>query len=371
MYKLDRVLAAALLLFAAGCGGGGGDDVGGVLDEPPPLTDFQGAYQVVGVIGQTQLMPNTLANYGTALPDGAGVLDLNLTTNTGDSIGVNNAPLAYDIEPDGDLLMTAVGAPLHEGSISFDGDAAIVGTGDAFPEPGIMMFLQKPVVFEPLLLTGPYHTISFVRNVQLDTHMGIVRSALFDPNGTVAFAAGNANINGSSNPTSPIDLTYTIQPDGTMGITFGANSQTIGTINASGDFAIMGGTVPGGTPRIDAMVRASTNADVSLIQGLYHVVSYTAETNGFTSRTGRINFDGTGNGLATMKRKSGNSPALGEVDPVAYTVTAEGRVAAIYQNRGQALEGAMSPDGRFVILGGAAVGRPVFEILIRKEPLQN
>ena len=373
MYKLNRVFAAALLLFAAGCGGGGGDDVGGVIEEPL-VADFQGPYQVIGAFGQESTPDRMQAIHGSALSDGAGTLDLSLTTNNGVVLGVGSVPLEYAIEPDQDLRLSSAGLLIHEGGIAPDGSAAVAGAADGFPETATIVMLQRPTApFEPALLGGIYHSVSMAQNPQQANHTGLRQMWDFKPDGTVTFlAGGTSNNNGVvTSTTVPVDFTYAVQPNGTLSIAFGANSQTVGSIDQNGDVAIMGGTVPSGAPRMDAMVRASVGATNGVLQGEYFMVSFTADLNNYVSRTGRIQFDGNGGAFGTLRRSAGTISPIAEVEGINYLVSADGSLTLFYQGRSTTLVGAVSPDGRYAILGGATTGRPTFEFLIRKDAPQS
>ena len=379
MNHLKTMLAAASLFFVAACGGGGGgDDTGGVINDPPPappepeVREFVGRYSHIGAFGFDGLV-GVQSMYGTSVPDGASALNLNLVTNSdGDALGIADGQLPYTIEADGDLVIRALGVPAFEGGISSNGTAAVLGAVNGFAECGIEFLLRRPIGLDPEVVQGAYHMISYIRNAPINQHIGISRLVEFQAGNAIRLLGGGvSNNNGIVAQNIQIDRIYSVQPDGAISITFGPSNSTAGGVNPTGDFAILGGTVPSGVPRMDALIRASTAATTGTLSGEYYVVSFETEVTNHISRTGTVVFDGAGGGLATMKRKAGSGLVQTDIDQLNYQVDANGAVVAFYQSRATTLNGAVSPDGRFAILGGAATGRPTFEILIRKSEAGN
>lgn len=355
-------LALALALAATGCGGGGG---GGGL---PPADEslLSGDYFMLILAGDDDTPDDGTALWGDVALDGAGVMTGSYTENGGGGIsGPSVLPAAMYTVAASRATSLSLGSLGYSGWTGADGGCSLMG--DVLGStPSTLALCKLGSGFNQASLNGEYHVAGFLVSLAGDSE-GYAGTATFDGAGTATFNV-TKNLEGTISALPAEAATYLVSANGRFQVTFTSGGDVHeGAIVPGGGLALMGGsTTPGGTPGAFALVPKTAGASSSTLSGSYQLVGLERDGGGFTSLTGEVSADGTSTITANFTRNTDGTITTSGPDITDYTVAADGTVTV--DTTTDMLQGGVSGDGRYAILGGptASTSSPSFYLLLRR-----
>jgi hypothetical protein len=359
MRPMFRTAAVGLLSVLAACGGSGDGSGGGGLG-------LDGEFHVASIGGRFDTAPDVEAIFGRATVDGdASTVTFDITVNGEGTVGSGTEVLPARLDADGTfaLLTQDMSGPTDglRGALADDESVIVLGSVSSGSRPAIFVKIRESSAAAASNLAGGYHLVVLRHEPKVS---GLVGQATFDGAGTGQILAG-ATVNDEgviSAVPFPYPLTYAIAADGGATLQFFANDHP-GGLRQGGDLlAVAGSEQAGGFPTILVFLRAATTASVATFSGTYAMVElrYAASITTFSSITATAQADGAGafSFAGTQNEEGTIAPILGNST---YTVAADGALTI------DSIRGAVSPDGRFAVLGtvGANFG-PSIRLLVRR-----
>lgn len=346
-------------LSISACGGSGSGGGGG------SARSFTGVWHLVVVAG---VSPSMTARWGLATADDTGAVTFSFTSNTG---GVQQ-PAAmttgtYTVGGSGSLdVTTSPGSRTFSGGISSDGQYANLSATSGTPAAYFM--IRVGPIPDTSVVAGNYH-VARMRESLSSPSIGSwwSQTIVVDVGaGTIGGGAAFTNLNGAVSSTAWGSGPFTI--DGSNGVATGPD--TSGGAQVDGQALLLGGRMTGSVDPIGAVyVKHSSAATAATFSGTYRVAGLQGDftTPEFLATAGTLNADGANGGsmTATQNREGGSNALNGAI---ATSVQANG-VATLTLPNGDALQGAISADGRLVALGGGTLATqfPAFFVLVRLE----
>ena len=352
--------AGLLALALSACGGGSrGENQGGGAPSGQTLARAFGIYALSGSGGPEEVIVATGAGSG----DGT---TFTATTTDNDHASVSSGNVSaspYTVGADGALAFTA-GA--LAGGVNADGLGFVTSTTSDGESPGILVGLRKEGSgFSAASLSGAYHLVAFQQLLPSNSTTAAYGSTTFDGAGGAMSTDEFVTIDGVLAAPSAFSTTYTVQPTGDF-----SDSQSLaGHVMAGNDVVMAAGSIMNGeAPYLTVYLKEQAAATNESFQGNYWAVQFSSNPGAdtFSSLVGTLSADGAGAGtISGTRNNNGTISPLGTAG-LTYAVGPNGRVDATINGIG--VVGALSPDGRIVVLVGStmAVNPPEIWMLIRK-----
>ena len=361
--------ALAVLAVAGSCGGGGGGVRPAGAGYGPEL--FTGLHRLIGLSGRSDVLlgPQAHAEWGTATSDGVSEVVVQTNTNLDGAVSpLGSLTLAYSVAADGAITISGPSRHL-EGRLGEAGRVAVLGQVAA-GDPEIVVIAEFPqTALTNSDLSGPYRLIHLEHDLLSGDMVARTGTLTADGNGGITFGTLVSNREGVvSDIPAGGTASYAVGFDGGISLTTGGATLK-GTVLAGGGVVLLaGGNAAGASPGVLALVRASFGAGGASFAGTYGVVSFEVDpVLGAVSVTGRVEADNSG------VVRTGTTDTNGTVAPSApwsatsFVVTSDGGLV-LFDVDGHTLDGAVSDDGRYAILGGgtSSGSRPTFQVLVRE-----
>ena len=366
MRRFHIVLVSFLL---AACGGGGGATTSPTTPTPPnpAPTTLNGTYHVVSFATPVLPASQVRSAWGTGVADGTG----NFTfTGSVNSLGATNG-LTYTLEAklgaDGALELAdpVTGNAVFRGGRAADEHVCVLSSVGTPSDPSLLVLVRTSVSATPALFAGDYWAAEFGALLGYTSRFGIEAAD------GVALAQGLVSGNAVGNIITPPVATnwaFTVGPVGESGL-LDVGVGFSGGITEDGAFGVWGGnTVAGGPPFIRAMVRGASTVTAADFSGTYHIASieYDLLASGPISTYGTATSDGVSAVTfdLTVNDGAANSPASAAAS---YSFNA-GLMTLNRLGLTEDLTGTVSPDGRYVVLGGGLQtnSNPALIVMVRK-----
>jgi hypothetical protein len=366
--SVARFTVVALSVLAA-CGGSGGG--GGTQPLVVALDDatFQGTYFAVLKAGRNTGGAEGVTSTGTFSTGGAGIASQTQVSNrNGVLSGPTTTPYEYDVAVDGSLELRVIGMAVARGGVAADGACALVASIAPGAFPGVWAFVRRSGFHTPASLSGNYSFVLMQTASLGGSTATLTGTADFDGAGGVDLTA-QPNFMGTIRPSFTLPLTYTVLGDGTSVFDPGG-LQVEGGVSADGVLAVWAGGTDAfdPVPAVAVALRAATSAGPATFRGEYWIVSLARDpaSGEFRSLHGTASANGAGS--VTLASVANTEGVITSEPPqtTTYTVAANGKFTV--DAGGNVLQGGISQDGRYAVLGGGTVAgsEPTILLLLRK-----
>lgn len=360
-WRFAAVLAV-LALLTVGCGGGGGDG--------SPRGLLSGPYHFLGISAIGLPAEDIESTWGHVVSDGAGKL---LAATASNDNGSYTGPgleddIPYEIATDLSMIVRDPTDLLHvmaSGWINAAGTVALLGSTHPGDDPALWVTVKRQGTFTAADLGGDWGGCGWV--MSLPGHHGFAGPFSFD--GVDSGSGAPVHNNDGTVTPGGLVFTYTVSDQNRVSLDIANLGTFEGGIHPNGQAMVLAGcTTDNQPPAFFAFARKPTAPTLALLSGTYALtgIEHDPAAGTYRSSVGTAVSDGGGNLSVTMAENVEGVVAPGPAAAATYAFGATGYLTLVTDG-GMTLDGVVSPDGTFAVMGGgtSAGASPMIYLLAR------